>query len=200
MEARLRCVLGVAPHSGWAVVVAVAGTATTPQVVLRERIELADAALPGAKQPYHSLQSLPLAAARVRLTEFEASAQALAVAALRSLIERARAAGVEPDAAALLDASGRRGTTLEAILASHALIHLADGDHFRAALAAACESCGLAVTRLARRALEERATVVLHRSPDALARALAALGLGLGAPWGVDQKSAALVAWLLLAA
>jgi hypothetical protein len=40
---------------------------------------------------------------------------------------------------------------------------------------------------------------VLARSPQQLAVAVRALGAELGAPWGADQKSAALLAWLLLA-
>jgi len=40
--------------------------------------------------------------------------------------------------------------------------------------------------------------VALEASPDEISATLAALGRGLGAPWGADQKSAALLAWLLL--
>jgi hypothetical protein len=197
---RIRCVLGFAPHSGWAAAVVVAGTASAPRVLLRERIELVDAADAGAKQPYHALEDVPAGEARVRLARFEEKAQAHAARAVRSLATRAQQAGAEPAAAGILDSAGRRGATLEAILASHALIHTADGDHFRAALARGCDSLGVPVTRWPRRGLEERAGAALRRSPAALARALGALGLGLGAPWGVDQKSAALIAWLLLPA
>jgi len=200
MTPRLRCVLGFAAHSGWAAAVVVAGNASAPRVLLRERIELVDAADAGARQPYHTLEEVPAAEARSRLAQFEQSAQALAAKAVRSLATRAQQAGAAPSGAGILDSAGRRGTSLEAILASHALIHTADGDHFRAALARGCESLGVPVTRWPRRDLEERAATVLKRSPAALARALGALGLGLGAPWGADQKSAALMAWMLLAA
>jgi len=200
MTPRLRCVLGFAPHSGWAAAVVVAGSASAPRVLLRERIELVDAADAGARQPYHTLEEVPAAEARSRLAQFEQSAQALAAKAVRSLAARAQQAGAAPSGVGILDSAGRRGASLEAILASHALIHTADGDHFRAALARGCESLGVPVTRWPRRDLEERAATVLKRSPAALARALGALGLGLGAPWGADQKSAALMAWMLLAA
>jgi hypothetical protein len=197
---RVRCVLGFAPHSGWAAAVVVAGTASAPRVLLRERVELVDAADAGAKQPYHTLEDVPPEQARSRLAQFEQSAQTLAARAVRSLAARAQQAGASTAAAGILDSTGRRGATLEAILTSHALIHTADGDHFRAALARGCDSLGVPVTRWPRRGLEERAAAALKRSPGSLARALGALGLGLGAPWGVDQKSAALIAWLLLPA
>ena len=90
------------------------------------------------------------------------------------------------------------GATLEATLASHALIHTADGNHFRDALGHGCEALGLPVTRVTHKDLTARASVTLGKSPQALAATLATLGRGLGAPWGADQKAAALLAWLLL--
>ena len=109
-----------------------------------------------------------------------------------------RAAGEDPRAAGIIASSGRVGATLEATLASHALIHTADGNHFRDALARGCEALGLTVTRIPQKVLLEHASVTLKKSPQALAATLASLGRGLGAPWGADQKSATLLAWLLL--
>lgn len=72
MPPRGSCVLGFAPHSGWAAVVVIGGTPGNPLVLARERLELADAGLPGAKQPYHAIESLPLAQAAGRLAAFRA--------------------------------------------------------------------------------------------------------------------------------
>jgi hypothetical protein len=193
------CALGIAPHSGWAAVVIVAGTAAAPRVLFRERLELAEARLSGSRQPYHAVEELPLPEARRRLARFEASAAGLARAGLKTLIERTATEGAAAGAAGILDSSGRGGAKLEAILASHALIHTADGQHFRAALAGACEELGLAVTRIPQRELLARAAAVLQRSPAALTATVAALGRTLGPPWGSDQKSAALLGWALLA-
>ena len=164
----------------------------------RERVELTDPALGGSKQPYHALEGCPLTHARQRLARLEESANALAFGALRTLAGAMRTMGAEPRAAGILASSGRVGTTLGATLASHALIHTADGNHFRDALGHAAERLGLIVTRIPQRALAERAGVALEASPDEISATLAALGRGLGAPWGADQKSAALLAWLLL--
>jgi hypothetical protein len=198
MSAQPPCVLGIAPHSGWAAVVIVGGTAAAPRVLLRERVELADARLPGSKQPYHDIEGLALPAARARLARFEESANRLALGALRTLTAAVRDIGAEARAAGILASSGRVGATLEATLGSHALIHTADGNHFRDALAHGCEALELAVTRVTHKALPARAAVTLRKSPAALAATLATLGSALGAPWGADQKSAALLAWLLL--
>ena len=193
------CVLGLAPHSGWAAAVLLESGAG-PHVLARERIELADAALEGSKQPYHAIEALPLREARRRLAQLEASSLTLARQALQVLALEARALGATLHAAAILDASGRSGTSLEGILTSHALIHTADGNHFRAALAQACAAEGLAVTRVPRRELAVRAAVVLRRTPQQLRRVVDSLGRDLGPPWGVDQKDAALIAWLVLGA
>jgi len=197
--AQARCVLGFAPHSGWAAVVALGGTVQAPAVLLRERVEMADAALAGSKQPYHALEGRPLSEAQRMLRQFQASAVALALAGLRSAIGRVCAAGPRPASAAILDSAGRSAATLEAILASHTLIHTADGEHFRAALADACRELGLAVVRVPARELPQRAAAVLAKPERELLAAVAQLGRRLGPPWGADQKSAALLAWVLLA-
>ena len=175
------------------------GVPTAPRVLARQRLALTEEGLEGSKQPYHAVEGLPLPEARRRLERFEASAMRLAVSALQPLLLRAQASGMQVRAGGILDSSGRSGATLEATLASHALIHTADGNHFRAALARGCEAQGVAVTRVAQRELPSRAAVVLQKTPAQLAQAVAGLGTGLGAPWGADQKLAALLAWLLLA-
>ncbi|HEY2274146.1 MAG TPA: hypothetical protein VGH61_01460 [Steroidobacteraceae bacterium] len=192
------CVLGFAPHSGWAAVVVIGGTAGNPLVLARERLELTDAKLAGAKQPYHAIEGLPLARAAARLAKFQAAAMTLATSGVHTLVEIARAAGIEPIAAGILDSSGHAGS-LATILASHALIHTADGNHFREALAAACAAEKLPCTRIRLRDLSREAAQALRRAPEALTATVAGLARDVGAPWGADQKGAALIAWLLLA-
>ncbi len=193
------CMLGLTPHSGWAAAVLLGGTSQHPQVLARERLVLCEATEPESRQPYHALAALPLPEARRRLAHFEARAGALASASVRPLAERAAAAGAPLAAAGILDASGRGPADLAAILASHALIHAAEGNHFRAALAGACQGLGVSVTRLPRGQLEARAATALGRPAQQLADVVRALGAQVGAPWGADQKCAALLAWLLLA-
>lgn len=199
MAAAAACTVGIAPHSGWAAVVIVGGRPAAPRVLARERLEMADSQLHGSRQPYHALAVLPLPEARRRLVRFEDSAASLALTGLRSLLARTAAPGHVARGAGILDSAGRTGASLEAILASHAMVHTADGHHFRTALAQACEALALPVTRLAPRELTESAAATLHKSPKELAAAVSVLGRGLGPPWGADQKSAALLAWWLLA-
>ncbi|HSF14197.1 MAG TPA: hypothetical protein VLK65_01440 [Vicinamibacteria bacterium] len=191
--------LGFAPHSGWAAVVAVAGDAGHPTVVYRGRIEMADSTRRDSRQPYHAVESLPLVEAERRLADFSASALRLAVGSVSKIADELRAKNSPIEAAGILDSSGRKGGNLEAILASHALIHTADGDHFREALEAACQRSDLRVVRVRKSDLLTRALAVLGTSSSKLEEAVRAMGKPFGPPWGADQKSAALLAWLLLA-
>ncbi len=191
--------LGFAPHSGWTVLVAVGfGDAARPRLLARERIELAEAEDPGSKQPYHAVERLPLEEAETRLASFQASAERLAHAAIARVVETLAGDGRRVVGAGILESAGRKGSSLEATLAAHPLIHTADGDHFRNALAAAAARCGLSVTRVRAKDLEGRAAVVLGRTPETLREALQEWRREAGSPWGADQKAAALLAWLVL--
>ena len=55
--------LGLRAHSGWAAVVALAGPASAPRVLARQRLEFADPKLAYSKQPYHAAAELSLAEA-----------------------------------------------------------------------------------------------------------------------------------------
>jgi len=180
-------------------VVILGGTPTQPLVLSRERLELADAKLAGSRQPYHAIEALPLGEARTRLAMLAAASARLAASGLRTLAHTAHAAGMELRAAGILDAAGRGGMPLETILASHALIHTADGNFFREALASGCAAQRLPVTRIRQRDLAAEAAAQLRHSPGELRTMVAQLGREVGAPWGADQKGAALIAWLLLA-
>jgi hypothetical protein len=193
------CTLGLTPHSGWAALVAVSGEPSAPRVLLRERVEMADAKLAGSKQPYHFVEELPVKEAARRLARLGESARAMATASLSGVVERLRREGTAPSALGILDSAGRKGGSLEAILASHALIHTADGDHFRDALAAAAAECGLEVARVRERDLLDMAASVLRRPAAQLQDVVQALGKPWGPPWTADQKQATLLAWLLLA-
>ena len=58
-----RVSLGFAPHSGWAAAVGLGEVEASLRVLVRERIEMADAHDPESRQPYHAVEGLPVAAA-----------------------------------------------------------------------------------------------------------------------------------------
>lgn len=191
--------LGFAPHSGWAVVVGVSEGHPHVRVPVRERIELADPGDPMSRQPYHAVEGLPVGEASKRVAAYAASAERLAHEAIRRVEESLSGRGHRVVGVGILESAGRKGGELAAILASHALIHTADGDHFRNAISAAAARRGLPVLRVPARELESRAAAETGTPPARLQAALKVLGRELGPPWTADQKAAALLAWLVLA-
>ncbi len=190
--------LGFAPHSGWAAGVVLGGASAGPLVLARSRAEMADPGAPESRQPYHAIEGLGVAEAARRLDGYRAVAESMAYAAIQALVEDAAGRGYRLAAVGVVESAGRQGSSLESILASHALIHTADGDHFRKALVAAAERSGLAVTRVRGRDLEAGAKERLGLAAPRLQTVLKELGRQVGPPWGADQKTAALLAWLLL--
>jgi hypothetical protein len=190
------CAIGLRAHSGWAAAVAVvsAGSAEPPEVVLRERIELAEPRIPGAKAPYHAAEKLGLDGAAAFLARCEAASRALARSGLERIVDRLRSGGRAPSRCGLLLGAGRPLPDLRATLASHAWIHVGDGEHFRNALADAAAACGLDV----RRVRERDVAASLGRPPGAVDEYLVLQRRLLGPPWARDQKLAALAAWFAL--
>jgi hypothetical protein len=153
---------------------------------------------PESKQPYHAVEELEVEEAARRLAGYLAAAETMAYTAIKALAGDLRGRGYRARSVGILDASGRKGGSLAAILASHALIHTADGDHFRQALAGAAGRCGLSVSRIRARDLDSEAQARLGRPISQLHQAVKDMGRQMGPPWGADQKMAALLAWLLL--
>ena len=174
------------------------GSAASPQVLERSRIQMIDDRAPESKQPYHAVESLPVDEAGRRLERYMAAAAGMAWTALQTLATQLAARGYQLASAGVLESSGRKVDSLASILGSHALIHGADGDHFRNALATAATRGDFAVTRLRARDLEKEAVSCLRLPPEELQATLGTLGRALGPPWGADQKAAALLAWMLL--
>jgi hypothetical protein len=202
--AKRAAALGLAPHSGWAVVVAMGlerpqGPSTRPVILLRRRIEMADSIEPGSKQPYHAVEKMPIEKAARRIASYEAAAARLAQQGLASAVDELDRMDRSVSHAGILESAGRRVGSLAATLTSHALIHTADGDHFRNALAAAAENSGLRVTRVRARDLEARAADALGQPAAALREILRGIGREAGPPWDADHRAAGLLAWVLLA-
>src|SRR5689334_14580510 len=139
-----RAAIGVRAHSGWAALVAVAGKPGSVQVLDRRRIVIADTRRPGANQPYHFAERLEVPAAEKHLAGCAAVSERLASAALHDVLQELD--GYEVADAAILLASGRPLPSLADILASHALIHTAEGEFFRQVVRLACERIGIRVT------------------------------------------------------
>ena len=191
--------LGFRVHSGWAAAVVVCGPLDTPVVVDRRKLQLVKTFSYTFRQPYHTAEKMERPGAAKFIRDVQTEAKGLAVSSLRSLQAKMAEGDFRITCGALLLASGRVLPALEQILASHALIHTADGELFREGLRAACSRCDIPVEGIREKELFATASKALGIQEAALKRRVAALGKSLGPPWSQDEKFAALAAWLTLA-
>jgi hypothetical protein len=189
--------LGFRAHSGWAALVAVTEPLSAPAVVLRRRIVTADPKVAGSKQPFHAAEDWPLPKAEKYIERCSDSSHQLALAAVQAALDELQQAGHIPIACGAIVGSGRQLPDLQRILASHALLHAAEGEFFRNVIATATERCKLRNVCVKERELFERCRTELT-SENELQRHLATLGRALGPPWRQDEKFATLAAWLAL--
>ncbi len=175
-----------------------AGTPRSGAVLFRRRIELVDPAVTGARQPYHAAEGKKLPKAREIIRRCATDANRLARQAFREAVAELENGGHHVAGCGLLLASGRPLPPLEAILASHALIHTADGELFRNALAAAGEDGGVRVTGVREKELLARSAARFRLSAEEIPRRLKEIGRSLGPPWTQDEKFASLAGWLAL--
>lgn len=194
----IRVAIGIRAHSGWAAVVAIARNANAIDVLDRRRISVIETKGPRANQPYHYAKMIPLAEAQEHLNRCEETAVRLAADGLTKLNQRLGGACYKVVGCAILQTSIRTLPELPQILASHAMIHTAEGQFFRNVFARASEKLKLPVTKISERELFDLASRDLRSSPSKITSKLTALGRDLGPPWTQDQKFGALAAWLLL--
>jgi hypothetical protein len=194
-----RAAFGVQMHSGWGVLVAVSGAPHAIEILARRRIVTADPEMPGAIQPYHYAMNLKLSKSHEHLANCAAASTRLAVAAIADLVEELHARHFHIAGSAVLLASGRSLPPLEKILASHPLIHTAEGEFFRRTVSQACEDLQISVAAIRQRELVERAKAAFGNAASRVQGSIASLGKTMGPPWTKDHKTAALAAALILA-
>ena len=194
-----RAAIGIRPHSGWGALVVVTGDLGSVDVIDRRKIVITDPKIDGANQPYHFAQGQNLPDAESYLAECAAASERLAVKALRETIQEVQRDDNLIAGCAILLAAGRTLPPLPKILASHPLIHTAEGEFFRQAFRRASELLKIKVTGLRERELDQHARTLFGKAADSLKREIAGLGSSVGPPWSADQKNACLAALLVLA-
>ena len=188
--------IGLKTHIGRAFAVVLVESGGEVEVVAKGPIVMRDTFETGAV--YHVSQERGLSPPQARAL-IESTLQASvtnAKAAIASL-----AAGLPAlHRAAVLAGSGKPLPPLEVILRSHPLIHAAEGEMYRDAVARACEALSLRVLRIPAKEMEARAVEALGMNAAAVRGKLAGLGKAAGRPWRSEQRECALAAWLALMA
>lgn len=191
--------VGFRVHSGWASVVALSLKNGAPEVLSRDRVHLVEKFTYEFRQPYHTAEKLPPEKASAFVSKMQAEARELSGRAIRALQSKLEALGRRLIRSNVLLASGRPLPALPQILASHSLIHTADGELFREALLHASARCELDVTSMRERELLDSTSQVLRLAPGEILRRATELGRAVGPPWSQDEKFAAIAAWIALA-
>ena len=152
--------------------------ASADAVIERRHVNLAGSGPPHTVQPYHAARGLGLRDAEDAIERAASRARKLAAEAIREVLatHTIMACGVGHD-------THQQRPPLAKILASHPLLHTAEGLLFRAAIAEAAAECGLMVVAVPERDLAVEPAI---ERPS-------------GTPWRQDEKLATSVALIALA-
>lgn len=192
----MRVTFGLKAHSGWAALVVVGRDDKGYLVVDRRRIDLVDEEW--AKQPYHAAENLQSAAARKLVKSAIALANRIALREIRQAVQREEKRGNEVVACGVLMNDPMPDWSVDEILAVHFRMHKAEGVLFRNALARAAEGARIKLCEVHEKQLWMQAERRLKTTSEALSDSISMIGKTLGAPWGKDQKEAALSAMIAL--
>jgi hypothetical protein len=196
-----RAALGFRTHTGWAAMVALARTNHSPLPIIldRRRIEM----IPSGEREvprfvYHAAAKLKPEAAERFIRQAERDAIERAEAELGKAIQDLRSNGYQVVATGIVGGNRPLSSSLEAILGAHTLIHAAEGELFRQAIARASESLQLAVLSVRERQLDAETAKRFQVSAEVARQRLEEIGRAAGRPWALDQRQACMAALLAL--
>jgi hypothetical protein len=193
----MKVAFGLKAHSGWAALVVVGRSGSEFHVIDRRRIELIeDKDMPWARQPYHAAEGLRGDVAKDVVARGVEAARRGAVREIRAALLRSHELGHEIVACAVLVADPMPDWSTDEILGVHFRMHKAEGVLFPDALVEGARACRLNVVVVPDKRLSEHAEKSLAMPVSRLMKKIEALGKSVGAPWGKDQKSAALAAMI----
>ena len=190
--------VGLAVHTGWAQAVAVASRQSTLVVLHSQRIALWNPPDPAAAQAYHRAAELPLETAERAIAEDEKDGRRVAAQSLRRITGELGRQGYRLVAVRVVDRVRRPLPTLAKVLASHPLLHAAEGALFRRI---ALSEAGRLVDDVAEvdgADLLERAGKAAGLSSPRVSAHLARAGKISGTSWTKEHRNCALAAWAAL--
>jgi hypothetical protein len=192
----MKVAFGFKAHSGWAALIVLGKERDELIVVDRRRVELVEESW--AKQPYHAAEELEPAEAHELVKRGINAAHRIALSEMKAAIKRERDRENDLAGCSVLVGSPMPDWTTDQIFAVHFRMHKAEGALFQNALVRAAEKCKLKTMPVFEKELMIEASSKLGTRPDLLVKKIAALGKPIGAPWGKDQKDAALIALMAL--
>jgi hypothetical protein len=187
--------VGFTVKSGWAAAVLLTVVGRTPRVLASRRVELSDPNVPDSRQPYHDGfgTARKEGAALSRLLE---SVQTFGRRSVTRALDDLESSGTRLAGAAVVAGSL---TDPETISNEHIRIHAREGQLFRRVIEDALAGRGVRCEIRRERDLWKLAADTLGMGEADLRSKISAIDRALDGPWRVEQKTAAVAAWLLLA-
>lgn len=187
--------LGFRVKSGWAMAVLVSGPSSSPIVIDRRRVELADTAVPESTQPFHAGLDLPKPEATKTVGRLVKCVERFSARQLAKLIKDYRAAGNRIAGGGIV-----AGSTIDpnTIKNDHIRAHAEEGRLFRRVIEHGMKVAGLKVSVTAERDLFSKAVKTLGITEGKLKTELTAMGKRVEGSWRSEEKAAALAAWMAL--
>jgi hypothetical protein len=192
--AQARFALGFRVKSGYAIAVALRGSASKPDVLVRRLVALSDPAVAETRQPYHDgfykQQDDPREIAR-RLKIVKRCAKQ----AVDALLGDACFAGLRCRGAGLVVGSV---IDPQKVANPHIRAHASEGQLFRTVLEEELSAHGVGCNVIVEKELAAKVAADLGQPDADIARAIAGFGKTLGGAWRADEKAACAAAWLAL--
>jgi hypothetical protein len=198
--------IGLRAHKGGAVAVCVTIAEGVPRAVLSAVLETSRADDRLSFEPYRIAAEMPRgpqggasAEAVMLVAEGHRRQEQLATRALQAIIDQLALDGCRPAVIALLvNRAGWITDLLGYSLAWDEHVPVAEALAVRDALRFASGQCGIPLTELDEKSLEDLASALFDKSSAEIAAQLKALGVPMGRPWRKEQKLACLSAWVAM--
>ena len=187
--------VGFRVKSGRAVAVLVEGPASSPHVVERCDLPLADPNDPESRQPFHAGLDRPPQEGAAMVARLVQAVERFSSRSVEELLERYRSGGHRVVVAGIVVGSAGDPKTIKN---DHIRAHAEEGRLFRVVIEDAARRLGLKPTVTVERQIFARAATILRRPERLLKSQVTALGRGLGGPWRAEEKAATVAAWMLL--
>jgi hypothetical protein len=186
--------LGFRVKSGWAAAVMLSGSRVSPELCDVRRVELSDPRLPETQQPYHASMG-KLETDAKRITSRVELVRNIARKSIAALLVRHQQNGYAIRCAGIVVGSQ---TDPRSIANPHIRAHALEGQLFRSVLEEPLQMRGISTHILLERDAYAQAAAKLKLTNADVRDVIQRLGRVTKAPWRVEQKVAAVAAWLAL--
>jgi hypothetical protein len=187
--------IGFRVRTGNATAVVLGGPTASPRFLVRVYIPLVDMDDDEARQPYHVMAEQDKERGMRLVRQTLTTATTRAAEATRGLIDRAKHSGYDVNTAILVVGSN---TNPASIRQPHVQAHALEGRLYREAVEAGLSQLGLRSRAIVEREVRATAQDTLDVPLAVLRQTLYDFGELAGRPWRVQDKSAALAAWMAL--